>query len=54
MAHSCATTTVTVDNSLAIPNELRRSKLRGINGKAAKRSQQAAGNVPIEIQCEDG
>ncbi len=31
-------------------NELRRSKLRGINGKAAKRSQQAAGNVPIEIQ----
>ena len=31
-------------------NELRRSKLRGINGKAAIRSQQAAGNVPIAIQ----
>jgi hypothetical protein len=31
-------------------NELHRSKLRGINGKAAIRSQQAAGNVPKEIQ----
>ncbi len=32
-----------------IGNELPRSLLRGINGKAAIRSQQAAGNVPVAI-----
>ena len=34
-------------------NELRRSLLRRSNGKAAIRSQQAAGNVPIAIQPGD-